>query len=341
MNRDHTIDYLRAIGLYAIILAHIASPWALHQLRNFDVPLMVFISGISFSLSKTSSGPYLKYAWSRIKRLLFPVWIFLTLFFALSSLTHVFGDYSFEVILESFTLSEGIGYVWIIQIFIIVSLLAPFLSFIVDRTLPIRWLPIALLGSMLIFSMIFLNLGPETRSFFSLNYFARAFINALFYSHIFIFGMIVKRLSFTYLESSFLVLLTGFTLICYYLYMSTGGYVSTQFYKYPPTFYYFSYAIGVSLVLYVLIKYSPYNLNGPIRSVVLFTARNSIWIYLWHIAFLKVLQTYSLYWVFKYPLVLCASVVIVFCQYYFLETYVFPMIKSKKTLRNIKLCLTG
>jgi len=258
MNRDHTIDYLRAIGLYAIILAHIASPWALHQLRNFDVPLMVFISGISFSLSKTSSGPYLKYAWSRIKRLLFPVWIFLTLFFALSSLTHVFGDYSF-----------------------------------------------------------------------------------LFYSHIFIFGMIVKRLSFTYLESSFLVLLTGFTLICYYLYMSTGGYVSTQFYKYPPTFYYFSYAIGVSLVLYVLIKYSPYNLNGPIRSVVLFTARNSIWIYLWHIAFLKVLQTYSLYWVFKYPLVLCASVVIVFCQYYFLETYVFPMIKSKKTLRNIKLCLTG
>jgi len=161
MNRDHTIDYLRAIGLYAIILAHIASPWALHQLRNFDVPLMVFISGISFSLSKTSSGPYLKYAWSRIKRLLFPVWIFLTLFFALSSLTHVFGDYSFEVILESFTLSEGIGYVWIIQIFIIVSLLAPFLSFIVDRTLPIRWLPIALLGSMLIFSMIFLNLGPE------------------------------------------------------------------------------------------------------------------------------------------------------------------------------------
>lgn len=49
--RDFSIDILRAIALMGIICVHIrpSSFWA--ELRNFDVPMMVFLSGISFAIS--------------------------------------------------------------------------------------------------------------------------------------------------------------------------------------------------------------------------------------------------------------------------------------------------
>ncbi|SFK21637.1 hypothetical protein SAMN04488079_106193 [Methylophaga sulfidovorans] len=46
--RDHRIDLLRFIGLSMIIFAHVGPPSILFQLRNFDVPLMVLISGMSY-----------------------------------------------------------------------------------------------------------------------------------------------------------------------------------------------------------------------------------------------------------------------------------------------------
>ena len=56
--RDNSIDILRAIALFGIILVHV-KPWPwLWQLRDFDVPLMVFLSGVVYSKSRdlTLSG---------------------------------------------------------------------------------------------------------------------------------------------------------------------------------------------------------------------------------------------------------------------------------------------
>lgn len=46
--RNTYIDFLRFIGLTLIILAHVKAPVWITELRCFDVPLMVFVSGISF-----------------------------------------------------------------------------------------------------------------------------------------------------------------------------------------------------------------------------------------------------------------------------------------------------
>ena len=76
--RDLSIDYLRFVGLSLIILAHASVPFTLTQIRCFDVPLMIFISGLTASQKTFPS--YGKYIVSRTKRLLVPVYIFLTLY---------------------------------------------------------------------------------------------------------------------------------------------------------------------------------------------------------------------------------------------------------------------
>ena len=43
--RNIKIDFIKFLGLFAIILAHVGPNEKIFQLRNFDVPLMVFISG--------------------------------------------------------------------------------------------------------------------------------------------------------------------------------------------------------------------------------------------------------------------------------------------------------
>ena len=46
--RDYQIDILRAIALFCIICAHVSPPSLLIQFRSFDVPMMVFLSGVVF-----------------------------------------------------------------------------------------------------------------------------------------------------------------------------------------------------------------------------------------------------------------------------------------------------
>lgn len=49
MQRDDSIDILRFIAVSGIILVHISPTPFWVQLRNFDVPLMVLLSSVSYS----------------------------------------------------------------------------------------------------------------------------------------------------------------------------------------------------------------------------------------------------------------------------------------------------
>ena len=79
--RDIKFDLMRIIGLAAIILAHTSPPWPISQLRNFDVPLMVIVSGAVFGLSSNNKINYFHYLIGRTARLLLPTYIFLIIFF--------------------------------------------------------------------------------------------------------------------------------------------------------------------------------------------------------------------------------------------------------------------
>ena len=128
--RDLNIDVLRAVGLLLIILAHVHSPFSLHQFRSFDVPMMMFVSGLAMAAHPQSAIGGWAWLWKRVKRLVFPVWIFLGLYFAFLFLVHkvvAFHLPTFQKIVESFLLLDGIGYVWVIRVFLILAVLTPLL----------------------------------------------------------------------------------------------------------------------------------------------------------------------------------------------------------------------
>ncbi len=103
-------------------------------LRRFDVPFMVVISGYLFSKSRLSyqkdNISILDYLYSRIRRLVYPTWMFLTIFFAGSFLVSKLLGIDFikiNTIIRSYLLIDGIGYVWIIRIYLIVGFFGPLL----------------------------------------------------------------------------------------------------------------------------------------------------------------------------------------------------------------------
>ena len=84
INRDQKVDILRAIALIGIFIAHSKPNTFLFQLRSFDVPLMVLLMGMSFYISnKDKEVSHKEYIIKRVKRILVPTWVFLTIFFIL------------------------------------------------------------------------------------------------------------------------------------------------------------------------------------------------------------------------------------------------------------------
>lgn len=127
--RDTKIDLLRFIGLALIILCHAAPPRVIGSLRQFDVPLMVLISGVSFSMSYKAT-PYGKYVFKRFKRLILPVWIFLAIYIPGEDIMRLVSGkelISLEMVLSSFALIEGISYVWIFRVYFFMALISPLL----------------------------------------------------------------------------------------------------------------------------------------------------------------------------------------------------------------------
>ena len=56
--RDYSIDVLRCIGIIAILAAHVRPPEAVWQFFDYNVCLIVFLSGVSYMMSsaKASGG---------------------------------------------------------------------------------------------------------------------------------------------------------------------------------------------------------------------------------------------------------------------------------------------
>ena len=113
-----------------IILAHVSPPNILFQIRNFDVPFMVFLSGILAADSlkrekKKAAYRFSGYIRKRVSRLLLPTWCFLGFYFVA---LHMLGvQFSSAVIMKSFLLQhDSIGYVWVIWIYLMCGIMVPF-----------------------------------------------------------------------------------------------------------------------------------------------------------------------------------------------------------------------
>tara|TARA_R110002012_G_scaffold18423_2_gene67699 strand:- start:117 stop:1133 length:1017 start_codon:yes stop_codon:yes gene_type:complete len=337
--RDDRIDVLRFIGLAMIIFAHVGPPEILFQLRNFDVPLMVLVSGMAFGLSYKASESYVGYIWKRVKRLVFPVWVFLTLYFLAQLIFYPSSnELNIKTILTSYALIGGIGYVWIIKVFILVAIMSPSLFFLHKRIQKDSSYFFLILVFFLFYELIRYLALPYIKD--GVGQIASLVVLYLIpFSIIFSIGLRMLRMSKAQLISLSFFSLVVFVIVGFCLFVYNGEIVPTQRFKYPPSIYYFSYAVFVSGFLWV---YSESISNAieklRIKKVVLFLASNSIWVYLWHIPLVK---SIDVNFILKYFIVFVVAGLLAYIQVLTVNKLLARFVFSDKVSKNIKTVLTG
>lgn len=295
--RDVSIDILRFIGLSLIILAHVSPPDALLQIRCFDVPMMLFISGL------TMRGKAAKFSWSYIKhrtlRLLIPVYSFLTayfiLIFALQNAGLDFGV-TLRHCISSYLLLDGIGFIWIIRVFLLVALLTPCLIWIAHKCSTKELFAICAFSAIGLDCLIREGVMMEYLLIRDFLYYAIGYsiplLCALKASQLNLKGLSMAALFF------FCLLAAQYAIVVRTI--GGGNYLMFNNFKYPPQAYYIFYGIFVSLFSYILIIRC--NIYKAL-TIFSFVGCNTIWIYLYHIPIIQLTGHIGLPWFVRYIVV--------------------------------------
>lgn len=270
MSRDIKIDFIRFIGISLIILAHVSPPNWLFQLRNFDVPLMVIVSGYLYSMKNKKNTQFnLEYIIKRFKRLVIPVWIFLTVLFLIIFIYQPQMITS-KLLITSFGLYSGIGYVWIIRVYLIIALFGEGLSRVVNKNLSI-YLFIYLLYEILCRVKI-----PNLKIS---SVFENLVLVSVGYLLLFCYGTIFESLKIKKIKIVSIICLGT---LCFEFLINKG--LNLQYYKYPPRGVYFYYAILMFNIIFYLKEYLSKEKLEEIK-IIGFVGKSTMWIYLWHIPF--------------------------------------------------------
>lgn len=311
IKRNNYIDFLRFLGITFIVVAHVYAPFTITQIRCFDVPLMVFVSGLSFS-GKEIVPSWKSFYYPRIKRLLIPVYLFLIVYFG--GWWIIGKPDSTEEIIGSFLLLESpsIGFVWIIKVFLIIMIITPWL---IQINKNIKMGPFLLLILLfLILQEIIVKLSNNINPGSLIGLFAKESFSCIVgYSIPFLFGLRFRYIDKKKGWASFTIVILVF-LICIAAYFCQYGCpieISPRF-KYPPYRYFIVYGTGISLILWVLRDYLERLSNNKF---VLFVGQNTIWIYLWHIPFVYIANRFIDVWAVRYLFVYIGAVSCFFLQF--------------------------
>ena len=317
VNRINYIDFLKFIGLTGIIIAHVGAPSWVMMLRSFDVPFMVIISSIlaskSFSKYEKSHSSIIHYYVTRAKRLVLPTWLFLLLYFLLMYITTKKAE-SIKYYIASFGLTRyGIGYVWIILIYLYSAMLIPLFARI---KLSIKGIVIVSV-TYIIYEIAYYKIGLSDGIL-------KNFIDTTFY-YIIPYG-VLTYLGYNYSSMKkktkciiVLISLIVFTSLAIYYYISMGKLQLVEIAKYPPRIYYLSYGIACSFVLLLLCE--KYDNKIYCNKIMRFISTHSLWIYLWHILVLFVYDKLKLsnVWFVKLIIVYTISIIVVIVVNKFLD----------------------
>lgn len=308
--RNNYIDFLRFIGLSLIILAHVHAPNIIHQIRCFDVPLMLFVSGLAYS-NKDVKASWKKFFFPRIKKLLIPVYLFVLVDLAAFYLTD--KDINTESTIRTLFLCEdgAVGYIWIFRVFILIMLITPLLCKI-NRTLSYKqfWFLMLLLYALqclIVWLMRFITTEPL------MSVYRETLPYLVGYAILFMLGLRLRQADRKQ-ENILLIAITIVSLaaVCLYYAKYHAIIEPTPCYKYPPQSYYIIYGLWASAALWKL----RHTLNPLANSkLVLFIGRNTIWIYLWHIVFVTIANHLFESWLVKYFLTYIFALLFYCLQY--------------------------
>lgn len=307
MNRIKSIDFLKWVGVTGIILAHVGAPDWIMMLRSFDVPLMVILAGVltqhSFNRFLTEGKSIISFFIHRAKRLIIPVWIFLVIYFFVC---FMLGDPRREISYYFYSFSftrYGIGYVWIILIYLYGMLLAP----AIDNNKPSTKAILFISGIYYLYEVsYFLGIGIENK-----------FVDSTFY-YIVPYG-VITYIGYYYntMTKSVKNIISAlswlfFIISASYYYILHGGLQLVSIAKYPPRLYYLSYGLAWSLMLLRISEERDAKIYC--NAFVEFVGSHTMWIYLWHILALRFYSVFHLpeVWYLKFAIVYSGSIIFTF-----------------------------
>lgn len=318
--RNVSIDILKMIGILFVILAHVSPPGIVTQIRSFDVPLLVIISamlGVK-SIEKIRNYTFknlLKYYSKRVLRLVAPVWIFLTIFFIAVAILKFFQIeievLSVKNVLSSYLCLQGIGYVWIIRVYVLCTFMLPFI--VKFKKINNTRLLITIFILYVLYELSVNFLGTDNPIMNYIIYYLIPYGIVCTY-----IGTNLEKANNKKLKFYILISLSIFLLLAVILFITEGHFVLTNVYKYPPQLYYLSFAIGISILLYYFIdRKNIFNVKEKLnKSYIVFISKHSMWIYLWHIPFVYItnLLMTNYNWIIRYIIVLSGGILLTYIQ---------------------------
>lgn len=320
--RDLSIDLLRAIGILLIILAHVEAPFIIKQIRIFDVILLVVISGYVYKEPKD----YIKYIYKRVERLVFPTWLFLTVFFLGLFLVEKIlkievGGLNRDTIISSYTFWWGIGFVWIIRIYLGVAILGP----IVLKKLSFNRLILCylILEAFIVIILKNIAIGTLNRG-----------IELLPYILVFCYGNLLKQKLIP------LKRVTYFLGLLIILFIFRKASIDIGSFKYPPRLIYIWYGLFISNILFstkdklikIILKFE------YLKKFIEYIGKSTMWLYLIHIGvyyiILFIKKRIVLNWKIEYLMLILLSLGILFIKDIVLKNFE-KSFKNKSKILNI------
>jgi len=318
LERNTNYDFLRFIGISCVILAHMGAPDIIFQLRNFDVPLLVLLSGMSFTqFSFKHFVSYKEYLYNRLLRLIVPTWIFL-IFYNLAIYCYS-GEIpeSKNIILQLALIGGTDVGVWIVRIFFSMSIIAPFLCRInnsIEKCSTFFFVTVAAFIIYEFFTVSSISIFDD--KFYEIIFFC--ILSTVAYGIIYFYGLRMETLSKKELQYCIVMSFLVFLIYLIFNYFKYQTFIETQVYKNPPRLYYISYSLFVSFVIVYIVKYCDWFNFIKNSEIVKFIGRSTLWIYLWHWFLIKVYNFLGVNYgvLVKYLTIFAASALLVYLQSY-------------------------
>lgn len=272
--RDRTADLLRAIALFLLFAAHTSFTDSFQNIREFDVPLLFFLSGMSYVYSIQGSRPDQKtYLLRRFRKLILRVWIFLTFFFLFfNGILH--SGISSNVILNSFLMTgSGIMFVWVYRVFFFNCITLPILQ---ERTrkMPAEKRILIGIAALAVNDLIYRFLISPMQNHVFQKLLTYLFSDTVGFTVLAWFGA-----SYPDLDEKGRIRFTLLFLVFYLIAGGLSGFPFLESMKYPPSLYFSSYGMFCSSLLYLLLSRNP----GRIRNSAVWISKNCMDLYLAHI----------------------------------------------------------
>ena len=250
--RDRTADLLRAIALFLLFAAHTSFPDSFQNIREFDVPLLFFLSGMSYVYSIQGSRPDQKtYLLRRFRKLILRVWIFLIIFFLFfNGILH--SGISSNVILNSFLMTgSGIMFVWVYRVFFFNCITLPILQ---ERTrkMPAEKRILIGIAALAVNDLIYRFLISPMQNYVFQKLLTYLFSDTVGFTVLAWFGA-----SYPDLDEKGRIRFTLLFLVFYLIAGGLSGFPFLESMKYPPSLYFSSYGMFCSSLLYLLLKLTP------------------------------------------------------------------------------------